>query len=464
MESWPITIDDVTFSLTREGNFVKQVVVTFSNIRVDQAPTIEEGDSGGNLPTITIPASGCLQSARQKVLSWQTVVSGLQIYDIDFDSHDLRFHPETIAEEDKVAISHFRGSTADLSAAYDFEQIGRAFCAGAIPSDRIESTSHYRDGRLAFQAGRNIDAYNNMFLFLESRYCNGKTEAKQQVSLLLKSIPFTRALKNNISDQKARTAYRSKHLDAIFAPNTPLIDQVKHIVKLRGRLRHHSLKSPHRWDPNNQAEYQPPARFLSALVSDIIIEESLADIYAPANLEAFRELSVKSGFETKLMVKTHRQKKESTLQAEMSFPTTVISSHICRTALLRTLQLCRESGQLEDTTKLDATSQSDGLELFVTELGIWAYTETQNIILPKGEGILTCEFEHFKMQRIVKDRFTIGLKMSEVNILASWTYLKRCLDHIEEVDPTTRIMCLKLSIGNQSRPILNYRVGSQVLN
>lgn len=464
MESWPITIDDVTFSLTREDNMVKKVMVTFSNISADQAPTITEGDSTGNLPTISIPPSGCLQIAIQKVLNWQAVVSGLQIYDIDFDSYDMRFHPESVAEEDKIAISHFRGSTGDINSAYDFEQIGRAFCAGEIPADRIESTSHYRDGRLAFQAGRNIDAYNNMFLFLESRYCDGKTGTKQQVDLLLKSPPFTKALITKVSDQKAWNAYKSKHLDIIFNPKTPLGDKVKHIVELRGRLRHHSLKSPHRWDPNKQAEYQDPARFLSAVVSDIVIEESLADIYAPANLKTFRALSVQAGFETKLTVQTHRLKKEPALQLNMSLPTTVISSHFCRTTLLHAMEQCWEGEQLADTTKLDGTSQGTDLELFVAELGIWAYTETRNISLTNGEGILTCTFEHFKSNRIVKDIFTIKLKMPDVNIISAWTYLKKCLDHIEQADPTTRVMCLKLSIGNHHKPILSYRVGSQVLN
>lgn len=94
----------------------------------------------------------------------------------------------------------------------DFEQIGRSFCVGSIDEFRIESTSHFREGRIAYEAGRYIDSYNQMFLFLETRYCDGKTKSAQQVDLLSKNTVFCNHLEQSILEIKDKQITESEHL------------------------------------------------------------------------------------------------------------------------------------------------------------------------------------------------------------------------------------------------------------
>ena len=108
------------------------------------------------------------------------------------------------------------------------------------------------------------------------------------------------SLKNSISELGHLPLAKSEHLIAVFDPNTTVRDKIKTIVQLRGRLRHHSLKSPHRWDPNKQNEYEGAARFISSVVADIVIKESLRDIYGPEALQKFRDISVNTGFESNI--------------------------------------------------------------------------------------------------------------------------------------------------------------------
>lgn len=464
MESWPIIRGDMTFFLERKGDIVKRVILTFSNVDISQAPKIFESTDGDATPSINIRGGTYAQLAISHILNWQAVVSGQQIFDLDFDDYELGFHPDNLDEESQIHIKKYRGSSQSSNSSCDFEQIGRAFCVGNIPMDRIEYTSHYREGRLALNVGRNIDAYNNMFLFLETRYCDGKTKTAQQVKLLSDSKTFTESLSRSISETHSQPFAKSKHLEGIYDPTLSLRDKIKIIVNLRGKLRHHSLKSPHRWDPNKQGEYEAPARFLASVVGDIVIKESLSDIYAPKNLKLFRELSVSSGFETKVEVLTHRIEHKKSLALSMSFPTTVISSKFCLAALRNAIDACENDGQLGDTTRLDASHERNGLELFEAELGLWSYTESHSLMLEKPEAKIRCRFEHFQSGIIIKHEFDFPVQVNEISVGYAWTLLKYCFDHIENKDPTTRIMNLKLFMGNHKRPLLTYRVSAQVKN
>ena len=163
MEGWPIKTGSTTFFLEREANVLKRVCLAFSGVDVAQAPHVQPAGSETEIPHITITGGKHASLARKSIMNWQAVVSGQQIVDLDYDNYELRFRAEEFSEEASIHIKSFRSNSDNLlNRECDFEQIGRAFCVGPISDDRIESTSHFREGRLAYGAGRYIDAYNNM--------------------------------------------------------------------------------------------------------------------------------------------------------------------------------------------------------------------------------------------------------------------------------------------------------------
>lgn len=397
-------------------------------------------------------------------MNWQAVVSGQQIVDLDYDNYELRFHAEKLSEESSIHIKSFRSNSGNvLNRECDFEQIGRAFCVSQISDDRIESTSHFREGRLAYGAGRYIDAYNNMYLFLETRFCDGKTGNERQTDLLLEQVELREAVENNakvFSKQKPTGTRAFSH----FKLNDTTRDKIRALVLLRGKLRHHSLKSPQRWDPNKQNEYEAAARFLGAVVGDIVIKESLDDIYGPAALHSFREISVATGHETKIKVNTHRLNREPMLALDMSYPTTVVSSKLCLSSLRSAVEACEKEGQLGDTVRLQASSSRSELELFSLDFDVWAYTQDRAIETKDQIGSVRCGFEHYQAGLIARHEFSIPVSGSKLSIPDVWKLLQQCFDHIEETDPTTRILSLKLYLRDGDKAFVAYRVGAQVNN
>lgn len=465
MEGWPIRTEDMTFFLEREGTVLKRVCLAFSGVEIAHAPSLSRTGGEGGRAHLKIGDGGYAARARDRIMNWQAVVSGLQVVDLDFDSYELRFSPEGVNEEPHIHVSSFRPhSDRALNSACDFEQLGRAFCVGQILDDRIESTAHFREGRIAYEAGRYVDAYNNMFLFLETRYCDGKTKTAQQIQLLSSEARFCESLERTAKEFREPSEISQRRRFDLFEPADSTRDKIKTLVLLRGNLRHHSLKSPHRWDPNRQDEHESAARFLGCVVGDIVIRESLADIYTPDALAMFRDISISSGHETKIELMTHRLERERTLSLDMSYPSTVISSQLCLVAVRHAMQACEKEGQLADTVKFEAVNGEARIELLSLDLGVWAYTEARAIEADVPIGSVRCSFEHFRSGTISKHDFSIPFQNHRLTIHDAWNLLRSSLDHIERRDPTTRIMNLKLFLKDNRKAILTYRVGAQVRN
>ncbi|MBS7555113.1 hypothetical protein KHC23_15810 [Ancylobacter dichloromethanicus] len=462
MESWPIKKGDTSFFLEREGDVLKRVCLVFSGVGIEHAPHLTP-ERDGDAQTLTVTGGDYPALARRTIMNWQAVVSGMQIVDLDYDSYELRFRPENIEEEPLIIVLSFKSNSGKaLNRACDFEQIGRAFCAGPISDDRIESTSHFREGRIAYEAGRYVDAYNNMFLFLETRYCEGKTGNDKQTDILSNNREFCDIVEKISKEFFSKATLRRSHALDLFNPDDAIRDKIKALVLLRGKLRHHSLKSPHRWDPNRQHAYETPARFLGAVVGDIVLEESLADIYSPSALEAFKEISVATGHETRITIYTSRLEKSRPISLHMTYPTTVISSLLCLNTVRNAIAACERDGQLNDTVKFEGMDDKLGLELLSVEFDVWAYSQTRAIEMNKPIERIRCDFECYRSGLIVKHSFSFAFKSAKLTIPNVWTLLRFSFDHIEEKDPTTRIMRLKLFLDQGKNAIVSYRVGAHV--
>jgi hypothetical protein len=464
MEAWPIKFGDTTFLIERDGNVLKRVCLSFSGVGLEHAPRLTSAsDAEAHLQ---IGGDDYIVRARKAIMNWQAVVSGMQVISLDYDCYEMRFHAETFEEHSKISVHSLKTDyDKSLNASCDFEQIGRAFCVGQISDDRIESTAHFRDGRIAFASGRYVDAYNNMFLFIETRYCDGKTSLHQQVNLLINRHELCEIIENNhqlfLNSPSLSEGGSGLHL---FKTGDGIKEKIQSLVLLRGRLRHHSLKSPMRWDPNDQEKYKDPARFLSAVVGDIVMKESVGDIYSPAALAKFKEISTSTGFETKLTLMTYRTKREPALTLNISFPTTVVSSRLCLNTVREAIKACEKSGQLADTVRFEAIHGRTGLHLLSLEFGVWAYTDLQSIVCETPNGSIRCSFEIFQSGSVVKHEFSLPAPKINLGIRDLWIILNRTFDHIEERDPTTRIIFLQLFINERRTPMATYRVGAIVKN
>src|SRR3546814_9556103 len=96
------------------------------------------------------------------------------------------------------------------------------------------------------------------------------------------------------------------------------------------------------------------------------------------------------------------------------------------------------------------------------EFALWAYTQTSLIETEKPRESVRCIFEHFRAGIIMRHEFSIPVQGHKLGILDVWNLLRFSFDHIEQRDPTTRIMRLTLCLNDTAKAIVAYRVGAQV--
>lgn len=461
MESWPISDGGMTFFVETDDNVLKRVCVSFRDVGIEHAPNFTPSLSADDTALLKVTGGIYATKARKSIMSWQTVICGVQVVDLDFDHYEIRFRAQNFEEDSNISITKFKvNSDHSLNNRCDFEQIGRAFCAGDVEDSRIELTSHFREGRLAYVAGRYVDSYNQMFLFLESRYCKGKTDAKQQARFLSSNSTLCEIIEKREKEFKSGSNMESEF--KLFDGCKNITDKITNLIKLRGKLRHHNINSPNRWDPNKQLEHKLAALFLGAVVGDIVISETMDSLYSETCLKRFSEISIASGNSIDLNVFTKRLEQKEFLSLNLNYPTTVVSTQLCLTALRTTIKKCHECGQLSDTVNLDATQNKTGLELFTVQFGMWAYTRSRSFEAKAPIDIIRCSFEHLNSGIVVKDEFSIPINERILTIPKVWEMLSSSFNHIERRDPSVRILSLKLMTNFSSNPIVTYRVGVSV--
>lgn len=265
---WPIKAELKCFIETRDGGYISHVGVMFEGVPAEEAPTFTKTPGAIAKGTISLKGNR-LQEAVQTVRAWQSLLASYAIVDLDFDNISQEFKAESDAERDRILISSFSSSRSDPASKviHDFSIFGRAFLAVGRGFDIIESMAFFIEGRKALAADRAIDAYNYFYLFLESRF---KLKHKNRIAAeqLLVRDEFCRAIDVIVDDPMLQKLAEGTTLclEKWGQDNGAVVLE---IVELRGRLRHHSIGDPNRWNPTEQQKYRAEAVFLAAVCGEI---------------------------------------------------------------------------------------------------------------------------------------------------------------------------------------------------
>ncbi|MEH2529421.1 hypothetical protein V1277_004202 [Bradyrhizobium sp. AZCC 1588] len=266
-EVWPIKARHKYFIERREG-VVSHVGVIFDAVPIDEAPTFFKTSESISKGTISLKGNR-VQEAVQGVRAWQSLLAAYVIIDVDFDNISQEFKPETDAERERIHILSFSSNKNDPNAKimHDFSIFGRAFLAIDRGVDLIEPMAFFIEGRKALAADRVIDSYNYFFLFLESRF-KLKHQNRLAAEQLVERREFREAVGSILDDAMSCNLAKGTKL-ALDKWKDDQGAVALEIVELRGRLRHHSIGNPNRWNPNEQQKYRAEAVFLAAVCREI---------------------------------------------------------------------------------------------------------------------------------------------------------------------------------------------------
>jgi hypothetical protein len=292
-DPWPIKVGSKTFFMNVENGSATAVGVRFTGVPTDAAPKFERLKDGPVKARIVDPGDRFALAAEYDLRAWQTLLMAYILVDIDFDSPKTEFKPETQDEEGLINIHSFSTKKFEMHrrGTEEFALYGRAFLALDLGRPLIELMSLYRDALKALFAGRYIDAYNNFYLFLETQFCRGRTATNQASTELVKNTEFMSALHTVVGRTADDESFKKLRFKSLEKWKDDPRSLVKEIVELRGLLRHHSLNSPHRWDPNRQENYEIEARFLSIVAYEIAFPKITGKLWDSPYPEEFSKMA-----------------------------------------------------------------------------------------------------------------------------------------------------------------------------
>lgn len=135
--------------------------------------------------------------------------------------------------------------------------------------------SFFREGKNYFKDFRYIDAFNYFYLGIESIYGNGKTRVKQLIEEYKKSD----TLKSYLDGNKSKLMMNNENKENLTKIATLIGFQnwekniVEFIVRIRGFLHHHTLKSDLYGNPFDHEKYKTPALLLMSILSACLYYE-----------------------------------------------------------------------------------------------------------------------------------------------------------------------------------------------
>lgn len=336
------------------------------------APTIEETEHSIARAQINFRNGHYSLIAERDLRAWQALLAPYALIDIDFDSPTEEFTPENETERAEIKLFNFSRSKKELiRRGSEYGVFARAFLAIPNGVPLIELMSLYRDAVVALTAGRSIDAYNQFYLFFETQFCGGRTGTQQATDQLLSRSEFMSALGSVATEVKS-----DRKLDSISfgsLKNWPNDQRklVKDIVELRGKLRHHSLGSPHRWDPNKQEAFDNEALFLSLVAHQIAFPRTTGTLWDAHLLEQFTSLAkeMHMNIEIQVILTIKDDDRTQDVVINMTFPQPRANSQLARAVLTKAIELFEQRSPQAELLAIRAWTKSNKAELFRYDLG-----------------------------------------------------------------------------------------------
>ncbi len=366
-ESWPVKMDGKAFSIECTKNIAKYVVVTFKGLPASLAPTITPAQDISPLK-VDFGVNQYLLEAERNVRSWQAVLTSHILIEIDYDHMVSEFRPE---DDEKIDISSFK-LDRPVNRNYGFENyetFATAFLVLMHGTDFIEEISFYREGIKAQRAERYVDAYNNFYLYLETKFCDGKFKAKDVEKILSETNLFWNAFRLAIAKMQEASP---EQLPSFFTQDGQALDDsgiLKGLVKLRGTLRHHSLSNSQRWDPNNQRKFVTEVKFIKYLCFLLCHEEVTKPMFDTDIQQEFSKQAKENGMTSKIQIFVTYRLQEHIMDTtlDISVPQRTLDGLLAKFVLEKTFEKLSENEPAIEVIAIRANVGSR--ELFRYDLG-----------------------------------------------------------------------------------------------
>ena len=270
-DRWPICLGDLEFEWLGEGEKISSVAVTVPASEADILPTVLPNPQ----PGIAMEINGGQLIRAGEVEQALRVIQGLADLfgriTIDFEHGKVDWIPESKEEELKLPLRSFSHTSQPVDlrrprlATYDL--LARSVAAARAASDHEIPLSFLRRGTRDMNAKKYIEAFYNLFFFLETLYAPGYSDPRKVKKMLKEAAPVIVGLGKMREKLVPEIEKEGPELRSLLAMSDA--DLIDHLVNTRGNLHHHAPRKPGAWHPDKPNKFRSEANVLFQITHEI---------------------------------------------------------------------------------------------------------------------------------------------------------------------------------------------------
>ncbi len=163
----------------------------------------------------------------------------------------------------------------------------RSVLTGCIVKKHDPAITFYSRGSNDASARRYIEAFYNLYFFLEYLYGKGKSSKHKALEAFMSSKELTSAINKTISNGLVDQIVSESFLSKINTSS--LEDILLHLIKTRGSL-HHPNYHRQTWSPGKQRAFANEAVFLQFVCTDVAFKRFMPNTFTPIIEKAYKKV------------------------------------------------------------------------------------------------------------------------------------------------------------------------------
>jgi len=282
-DHWPVSVGDIKLEWSVEEGRVTAISGTVPVTERDQLPTVQPSATPGVKLHIDFGRSsreGDVEEAIRTIWGLLSLFAGVEVV---VDSVKPEWIPENDNDRERLNIYSFsRGvQKADLlePRRLSYDLVVRAMASAKAAAHYEIPLGFLRRGTRAIYNGQYIEAYYNLFFFLETLFAPGYSDPKR----VKERLWAAKVVKDAVAQSRAPFSNESRLNASKRDKLLGMTDEqlLYHLVDLRGNLHHHALGRPGIWHPDKADRFHEEAILLQQIVHSIAMADAMAVLFAP---------------------------------------------------------------------------------------------------------------------------------------------------------------------------------------
>lgn len=303
-DHWPVSVGDIKLEWMVEEGRVTAVSGTVPATEADQLPTVQESNTPGVKLDVNFGWSSREGEVEEAIRTLWGLLGLFTFIEIDVDSVETKWVPENDTERERLKLfSHSRKvERVDLLKLrrLSYDLVARTMASAKVAAHYEIPLGFLRRGTRAMYNGQYIEAFYNLFFFLETLFAPGYSNPKRVKQLLGGSKVVKDAVSQSRDPFSKESRLNASKRDKLLGMTDEQL--LHHLVDLRGNLHHHALGRPGIWHPDKADRFHEEAVLLQHIVHSVAMADALGLLFAPERNDDILRSAREAGAITKVRI------------------------------------------------------------------------------------------------------------------------------------------------------------------